>query len=170
MPTDHADARGPKSAPRYHIRRGTVADTEVIAQYNLAMALETEDKHLEPAVIRAGVRRALEDPTRGLYYVAEVANSAHPLVVCQTMITPEWTDWYNGWNWWIQSVYVHPDHRRHGVFSLVYEQIRAAARRDPNVHGLRLYVDRDNHPALRCYQKVGMTESRYLIYEEETDA
>ena len=93
----------------------------------------------------------------------------NPLIICQTMITPEWTDWHNGWNWWIQSVYVHPAHRRRGVFSLLYEHIRAAARRDPDVHALRLYVDYDNETALRCYRQLGMLESRYRIYEEEVE-
>lgn len=31
------------------------------------------------------------------------------------MITFEWSDWRNGYYWWIQSVFVRPQYRGRGV-------------------------------------------------------
>ncbi|MBR3859526.1 MAG: GNAT family N-acetyltransferase [Bacteroidaceae bacterium] len=31
------------------------------------------------------------------------------------MLTREWSDWNNQWYWWIQSVYVTPEHRRQSI-------------------------------------------------------
>jgi ribosomal protein S18 acetylase RimI-like enzyme len=67
--------------------------------------------------------------------------------------------------WWIQSVYVHPDHRRRGIFRALHEHVAAAARAEPDVCGLRLYVERDNAPALATYERLGMKPSGHLLYE-----
>ena len=81
------------------------------------------------------------------------------------MITYEWSDWRNGCFWWIQSVYVHPDHRRRGVYRALDAHVRAEAKRDGNVCGLRLYVDRDNHVAQSVYASLEMQHSHYDLYE-----
>ena len=78
-------------------------------------------------------------------------------VVAQLMITYEWSDWYdplslvprnvtvpglmtatcsmgmsssrrNSQMWWIQSVYVHPNHRKQGLFRKLYEHVRGEAK------------------------------------------
>ena len=41
-------------------------------------------------------------------------------LVASLMITREWSDWYNGWYWWSQSVYVVPEYRREGM---IFQQI-----------------------------------------------
>ena len=56
------------------------------------------------------MRALLADPAHGAYYVA-----CKDGIIGQMMHTREWSDWRNGDIWWIQSVYVHPDHRRQGV-------------------------------------------------------
>ena len=63
------------------------------------------------------------------------------------MHTREWSDWRNGDIWWIQSVYVHPDYRRQGVFRSLYGHLRTLAESDPGVVGLRLYVEQENQAA-----------------------
>ncbi len=37
---------------------------------------------------------------------------------------------------------------------------------DPRVCGFRLYVERENARAQETYRKLGMKETRYLVYEE----
>ena len=95
-----------------HIREGVLADAQVIIEFNRRLAADTEDKHLDAHRLADGVRHALSSTDTCLYLVAEVSRR----VVGQTMVTFEWSDWRNGWFWWIQSVYVHPDFRRRGVF------------------------------------------------------
>src|SRR5437764_9725335 len=90
------------------IRRAHTEDAVVLAEFNSAMALETEHRQLIPEVIGAGVRRMLADPQAGFYLVA--CDGAE--VVGSLMVTYEWSDWRNGRFWWIQSLYVKPAWRR----------------------------------------------------------
>jgi len=143
------------------IRRGLPADAAVIAEYNQRLARESEGKSLDGPTLAAGVAAVLADETRGTYYVAEEGGR----VVGQLMITLEWSDWRNGWLWWIQSVYVHPDARRLGVFRALYDHAAAEARRRGDVAGLRLYVERDNAAARATYARLGMGETGYLVLE-----
>ncbi len=146
-----------------NIRRARPADGKIIAAFNQAMALETESKTLDTRTALEGVKAALADSDRALYFVAEVDGK----VIGQTMITTEWSDWRNGWFWWIQSVYVDPAHRRRGIFSSLYHHIRKSARSTPDVCGLRLYVHDENKRAIQTYHKLGMTVTPYLLCEEE---
>jgi ribosomal protein S18 acetylase RimI-like enzyme len=146
----------------FHIRKATAQDADSIANFNAAMALETEHKRLVPELIGAGVRRLLGDPTLGFYVVAERAGE----VVGCLLVTNEWSDWRNGLFWWIQSVYVVESARRQGVYRAMYDHIRGLAKADPGICGFRLYVEKDNAQAQRTYKSLGMAETDYLIYEE----
>lgn len=141
------------------IRRATLADVGTIVRFNAALALESEGKVLDPAVLEAGVRAVFTDPAKGFYTVAERGGE----IIGQTSITYEWSDWRNGWYWWIQSVYVREDARRGGVFSAIYRHLEAEAAADPNVIGLRLYVDNGNHHAKATYTKLGMADENYML-------
>ena len=149
--------------PDIQVRRAGPADHDTIVKFNKAMALETEGKTLDRATVAAGVRKGLEDPNRSLYFVAEVDGR----VVGQTMITFEWSDWRNGFFWWIQSVYVEPAFRRRGVFRALHQHIRELAKQQPGVCGLRLYVHDENQRAIEIYGKLGMPVTRYVLCEEE---
>jgi ribosomal protein S18 acetylase RimI-like enzyme len=144
------------------IRAAQLGDAAVIAEFNRLMAKETEQKDLDPTILGAGVAAMLRDPNKGRYYVAE----ADGRIVGQLGITLEWSDWRNGNFWWIQSVYVTPDARRHGVFRSLYEHVLAVAAREPNVIGVRLYVEHDNNIAQATYQKLGMTLTSYHLMEK----
>ena len=143
------------------IRRGEPRDAAVIAEFNRRMAWETEHKALDPAVLARGVGRVFSDPARGFYLVAESAGA----VVGQLMVTYEWSDWRDGWFWWVQSVYVREDHRRRGVFRALYEAVLAQARSAGDVTGVRLYVERDNTRAQATYRQLGMGDAGYLVWE-----
>src|SRR5262245_15850660 len=143
------------------IRRGVPSDTALVADMNARMAQETEHRTLDLPVLTAGVRTVLSDPGRGLYFIAEKDEA----VVGQAMVTLEWSDWRNGWLWWIQSVYVHPEARRQGVFTVLYRHILEAAKAAGDVVGLRLYVEQDNRAAQNTYLKLGMERTRYQLLE-----
>ncbi|MDY3559309.1 GNAT family N-acetyltransferase [Gemmata sp. JC673] len=143
------------------IRRATAHDEAVLVAFNTLIAWETEHKRLDPAVLTAGVRAVLADPARGFYTVAELNGE----VVGQMMITFEWSDWRNGWFWWIQSVYVSEPARRSGVFRALYRTIERHAAADPTVIGLRLYFERDNTRAQATYRAIGMADTAYGLME-----
>lgn len=143
------------------IREAGVGDSGVIAAYNTRMAEETEGKTLAGDVIGPGVQALLDDETKGRYWVAEGSG----MVVGQLMVTYEWSDWRNGTIWWIQSVYVHPDWRRKGVFSALYRHVESLAGAEPGVIGLRLYVEENNRRAQETYKALGMVMPSYLVME-----
>jgi GNAT superfamily N-acetyltransferase len=145
------------------IRPATPADTAVVAQFNLRLALETEHLNLDPARVRAGVAAVLADPAKGRYYVAESGGQ----VLGQVMITYEWSDWRNGNLWWLQSVYVAPEFRGQGVFRALFQYVSQAAREAGQVRGLRLYMHAENERARRSYEKLGMKKTRYEVFERE---
>jgi ribosomal protein S18 acetylase RimI-like enzyme len=148
------------------IRAATAADLDVLTEFALAMAHETEDLALDAATLRAGVAGLLADPARGRNLVLEVDGE----VVASLMLTTEWSEWRNGFFWWIQSVYVRPSQRGRGHYRRLHEHVRALAAREPEVCGLRLYVERENTGAQATYHALGMRETHYLLFEESTRA
>jgi ribosomal protein S18 acetylase RimI-like enzyme len=143
------------------LRMATLADAQSVADYNVAMALETEHLRLDAAMVLAGVRAVLGDVHKGTYFVAEVEGG----VAAQLMVTHEWSDWRNGDIWWIQSVYVHPDFRRRGLFKMLYRHVAGLAKEQGGA-GIRLYVERENTDAQRTYVSLGMAMTHYLVMEE----
>jgi GNAT superfamily N-acetyltransferase len=148
------------------IRDAVPADRPVVAEFNRRLAIETEHKVLDPATLERGVALALDDPDRLRYWVAEVDLADAFKVIGQTAITREWSDWRNGWVWWLQSVYVLPDHRGQGVFKALYRHIYELAAAAPDVIGLRLYVENGNLRAQQTYQSLGMKPGGYSVLEE----
>ena len=109
----------------YSVRQATEEDRDRIVLFNQAMARETEGYELDRKVLTTGVEKILGDPKRGLYFVAEHDGE----VVGQIMTTTEWSDWRNGFVWWIQSVYVSKRQRR-TVWDLQrHDHFRELARR-----------------------------------------
>ena len=106
------------------IRAATAADLDVLAEFALAMARETEDVALDEATLRAGVAGLLADPARGRSFVLEVDGEA----MASLMLTTEWSEWRNGCFWWIQSVYVRPSQRGRGHYRRLHEHVRAGLR------------------------------------------
>jgi GNAT superfamily N-acetyltransferase len=142
-------------------RDARAADAEVIAAFNVAMAKETEDKTLDPAVVLRGVHAVLGDPALGRYLVAEIDGE---IAGC-LLLTWEWSDWRCKTFWWIQSVYVRPDLRERGAFGALFEEVRGQARRRGDVCGLRLYVEHQNERAKKTYRRLGMRAADYEMLE-----
>lgn len=144
------------------VRLATAQDADTVVDFNVRLAAETEAKTLDRAIVGRGVAALLGDAAKGRYYLAEEGGR----IVGQLAITFEWSDWRNGWLWWIQSVYVHPDARRHGVFRALYAHLEAEANRDPEVIGIRLYVEDENAPAHRTYESLGLKWTTYRVMEK----
>ena len=144
------------------IRKGEPGDAPFVIASNCSLARETEGHELDPGKIEPGVHAALADEIKGRYSIAEL--DGRP-VGC-LMITREWSDWRNGWIWWIQSVYVDPEGRGAGVYRALHDDVVERAAAAGNVRAVRLYVDRDNSRARGVYERVGMTISRYDLMEQ----
>ena len=145
-----------------NIRLATADDADPLIEFNQAMALETEGKELDSGILRGGVEAVFGDEEKGFYVVAEIENR----IVGGLMVTREWSDWRNGWWWWIQSVYIRPEFRGQKIYAMLYDFVKARAADAGDVCGFRLYVENDNSRAQRVYERVGMEASHYLMYEE----
>jgi GNAT superfamily N-acetyltransferase len=143
------------------IRRAVPTDVAVVVEFNRLLAEESEGKILDVEVLSRGVAAGLADPRKSVYFLAEEDG----VPVGQIMFTTEWSDWRNGWFWWIQSVYVRPEARRRGVFRALFDEVRRAALADGEVIGLRLYVEHENHIAQNTYRNMGMDAAGYLVFE-----
>jgi len=143
------------------VRRARIGDAATIAEFNRRMAWETEKKVLDAEKLRSGVEAVFGDPAKGFYIVGEMSGE----VVAQLMVTYEWSDWRNGWFWWIQSVFVREDARRGGVFRTLYAEIERQANEAGNVIGIRLYVEKDNARARTTYVNLGMHDAGYSVFE-----
>lgn len=147
------------------IRLAEPSDVSAIIEFNLAMALETEQKELDRTILESGVQAVFQNASRGFYIIAESDDTA----IGSLLITPEWSDWRNGLFWWIQSLYVLPQWRRKGVFRSLYTFVTEKARQNNEVCGLRLYVESSNTTARSCYEAQGMNPSIYTLYEQLLD-
>jgi GNAT superfamily N-acetyltransferase len=146
----------------YRIRTATHQDVDIIVDFNLNMAMETERIALDHDTVLHGVNQVITDPSKGIYFVA--VDESDGSVLGQTMITYEWSDWRNSNVWWVQSVYVRPPSRRQGVFRALYSHVKEMAKTS-GACGVRLYADRQNESALATYRKFGMT-SHYVVLED----
>jgi GNAT superfamily N-acetyltransferase len=144
-----------------NIRPATTADAATIVEFNQRLASESEGKTLDSTVVGAGVATALADPNKARYFIADDSGRS----VGMLMLTFEWSDWRNGWLWWIQSVYVRQEARQRGVFRTLYNHVYQLASADPEVIGLRLYMEENNHVAARTYRAVGMEPAGYVVFE-----
>jgi len=159
MPTSALD--------RLIVRPARMEDVDMLVTFSAAMALETEGRRLDMDRLRRGTQRVFDSPTRGFYVVAELPQESSPGVIGQLLVTYEWSDWRDATFWWIQSLYVHPDWRRRGVYRRMHEYVRQQARSRSDVCGLRLYVEAGNTGAQAAYRQAGLFPSSYLIIEED---
>ena len=150
-------------ADDWNIRSAVPEDSRTITDFNAAMALESEGVTLDTGTLGDGVAAALADPVKAFYLLAE--SEGQP--IGQLMVTTEWSDWRNGWIWWIQSVYVVPERRRQGVYRSLYGRLAEMAHERGDIRGMRLYVMRENWRAKRTYEALGMSHSHYDLYETE---
>lgn len=143
------------------IRPGLLFDVDVIADYQIKMAFETENMKLDPPTVKLGVSAVFDDPSKGKYWLAEVEGN----VVGCLLTVPEWSDWRNGTVLWIHSVYVHPDFRKHGVYKALYTHLKTMVTEARDLRGLRLYVDKTNTRAQQVYESLGMNGEHYHLFE-----
>jgi GNAT superfamily N-acetyltransferase len=145
------------------VRQARLSDVPFIVNANACLALETEGKRLSLDCVTAGVKALLGDEGKGTYFIAEVDGE----VAGQLLITREWSDWRNGHFWWVQSVYVVEQLRGAGVFRSLFNHVRALAKAQPDVCGIRLYMEAHNARARRAYERLGLKQTDYQVFETE---
>ncbi len=143
------------------IRKAKLSDSERIVELQLKMAMETEGLKLDRNVVSKGVGGVFSEPARGTYWIVEEKGK----ILGVLLAIPEWSDWRNGTVLWIHSLYVISQARRRGVFKKLYLNLKKQVEHSPELVGLRLYVDKQNKPAQKIYEKLGLNRDHYELYE-----
>lgn len=143
----------------YAIRRASTADIDTLVAFTLEEARAAEGHALDEAGVRRGVSGGFADPPLATYWVACAADGS---VVASTSVVTEWSDFHGGFYWWVQSLFVVPEHRGSGLVERLLDHLSGAAEA-AGALDLRLYAHTGNPRALRAYRRCGFTESPYLI-------
>lgn len=144
-----------------NIRRAEPTDILQIVDFQIKMAAETEDFHLNRKTVTEGVTHIFDQKKKGYYLVAE----SDKKIIASMLILYEWSDWRNGNVIWLHSVYVKPEFRGSGVFRTMYNHIKQTVIKDDSIMGIRLYVDKNNKDAQLVYRKLGMNDEHYRTFE-----
>jgi len=136
-------------------------DKSFIVNAQLKMAQESEGLGLDEQTVNKGVEYILDNPLVGFYLIAERENKNCACL----LVLKEWSDWRCGNVLWIHSVYVIKESRRLGIYSKMYKHLQSIVQADESLRGLRLYVDKSNQPAIKTYEKLGMSQDHYHMYE-----
>lgn len=141
-------------------------DLTTIVSFQLAMAKETEDLHLDRETTTKGVFHVLENPTLGEYLLAcsESSDGKSTPVGC-LLLLKEWSDWRNKEILWVHSVYIDKNYRKQKIFTQMYDWVQEKARTKEEIGGIRLYVSKKNLIAQKCYQELGMDNNHYELFE-----
>ena len=137
------------------------SDAATIVDFQKKMALETENFQLDDKTVKQGVEAVFKDQNKGQYFLAKTQNQ----VIGSLLVLNEWSDWRNGYVWWIHSVYVKPKFREQKVFKKMYQFLKQKVENHNDLRGLRLYVDKTNLRAQKVYQALGMSNDHYELYE-----
>lgn len=132
-----------------------------IVTCQMEMAKETEGLELVKETLTEGVKAVLDDPNKGEYFL--ILQDEKLMGMCLTL--PEWSDWRNAQVLWIHSVYIFPTFRKQGLYKKLYTYLQEMVKNNPDIAGLRLYVDKTNTSAQAVYTKLGMNNEHYELFE-----
>ena len=144
---------------KYKVRNANLNDLNDLVEFIVAEANEAEGIHKSSDKILNGIKAGLENPGIARYWVLENENQDP---VGSVSVVKEWSDWNCAFYWWIQSMYLLPSHRGRGLMNELLQEVKSAARKEGAIE-LRLYVHRNNKRAIKAYQKVGFSDSDYIM-------
>ena len=151
---------------RILVRPATDDDVQTLARFNRRIAIETEGVQLPLDQSICGVRHGIAQGEEVTYLVAQGEDGD---VVGSLMLTREWSDWRDGWCYWLQSVYVVPPARGRGVFGALLESAIGRLKARGDVCRLRLYVEHDNQTAQAAYSRTRFRDAGYRVMERDLE-
>jgi len=141
------------------VRKAVLQDLPILLEFTMEEAREAEGSAGAFDNLEQGVRRALEDDSKAMYWVLDDESG---VAIGSISALREWSDWKAGYYWWIQSVYVVPAQRGKGCFDLLLKTVVEEMEKQGGLE-LRLYVHRDNGRATGAYRKSGFETLPYQI-------
>jgi ribosomal protein S18 acetylase RimI-like enzyme len=145
--------------PEYTIRAARRDDIATLVDFTIAEAREAEGKAPGRDAIQRGVEGAFADPPHATYWIAETQDGD---VVASASALREWSNFHGAHYWWVQSLFILPEHRGHGLVEKLLDHLAAQARQ-AGALDLRLYAHSANERALAAYRRCGFTVAPYAI-------
>lgn len=142
---------------------GTEQHLDELVDSALLMMEETEGLHLDRQSAVNGVKAVLSNRSHGFYVVATASNQ----FAGSLFVNSFWLDLVNGYVWWINCVHVREEFRRQGVYEQMYNFVKEQVAKREDVVALRLIVNPANVKAKAAYEKAGMSQLHYLLYQEK---
>ena len=118
---------------------------------------------LDTEAAARGVRSAFDEPPAAAYWVAETSDGA---IVASTYVVTEWSNFHGANYWWVQSLFIAPEHRGSGLADMLLHRLVAEAE-GSGALDLRLYAHRSNARAIRAYQRCGFRVAPYVIMRRQ---
>ncbi len=143
----------------YVIRRANLADLGPLVEFTLSEAKEAEGISKNREKARQGIRTSLKDESVAIYWVIQDSQKE---LIGNVSVVKEWSNWNAGYYWWIQSLYIKPEHRGRGLIRMLIQKVRESARQGKALD-IRLYVHKNNERAIKAYVKSGFVDSDYRI-------
>lgn len=144
--------------PSYTLRHAAEDDIPRLVAFTLQEARESEGYEANEAAVRRGVEGAFGERPFATYWVAECGGEP----VASISVVKEWSNFRGGHYWWIQSVFIVPEHRGTGLIAQLIDHVTSAARAGGALD-LRLYAHASNDRALRAYRRCGFTTAPYEL-------
>jgi ribosomal protein S18 acetylase RimI-like enzyme len=151
---------------QYAIREARNSDFDVLVEFTIQEATETEEVHPDSQAVAVGVGAGLDGSTPTTYWVAE---SDDGTVAGSISIVTEWSNFRGGYYWWVQSLYITPEHRGKGLAERLLAFVTKRARENGAID-LRLYVLHANQRAIAAYRQSGFEIAPYTIMVRHFDA
>jgi ribosomal protein S18 acetylase RimI-like enzyme len=142
----------------YKIRDADSSDLDSIVEFTVREAREAEGLDVSRTAAERGVAAALGDRTLATYWLAECDGA----VVASVSVVKEWSNFRGGHYWWIQSLFIVPEHRGTGLVERLLDHVLEAARTDGALD-VRLYAHSANERALSAYRRYGFTTAPYVM-------
>jgi len=147
---------------KWEIREAEKSDLDVLMNFSLHIAEETEAKILNQEKVRSGIKSVLDDPSKGIIFVA---CDKKIVIGCFMINGREWSEWRNGYILWLTGTYTAVEYRRMGVRKALFDFAVRWGKSQPQVIGLRGYRHKLNNAIHSAALTGGMQETEYRINE-----
>lgn len=147
---------------KWKIREAEKMDLDVLVTFSLLLADETEARVLKPDRVKSGIKSVLDDPSKGIIFVACDNNI---VIGCFMINGKEWSEWRNGYILWLTGTYTSSKYRRKGVRKALFDHAISWGKSQPQVIGFRGYRHKTNNAIHSAALTGGMKETEYRINE-----
>lgn len=141
------------------VRKAILRDLTILLEFTSEEAREAEGSAQSFDNLEVGIRKALEDDTKAIYWL--LLDDSGKAIGSISSLT-EWSDWNAGYYWWIQSVYIVPAQRGKGCFEMLLDTVVEEMENQGGL-ALRLHVHKDNKRAIGAYRKSAFETLPYEI-------